>query len=221
MRIEIEVPDSLQEITLLRFQKYSRLISENEQSEFVNQKTIEIFCGLDFKEVGKIKMNSANQILNHINNLFDAKHKFVKSFFIGGIEFGFIPDLENISLGEYVDIDTYLPDVQQWHKLMAVLYRPIKSKSGHMYEIEEYNGSDKYADVMKFSPMSAVLGSQVFFYNLGIELVKYTMDSLQELSQTEQEIIQQHLNLVKGGDGTSQYMHLLDQIYSNLTLSLN
>lgn len=221
MKVEIEVPENLQEITLLRFQKYSKLISENDASEFVNQKTIEIFCGLDFKEVGKIKAKSANEILIHINKLFEANKPFVKSFKIGGIEFGFIPDLENITMGEYVDIDTYITDVQSWHKLMAVLYRPIKSKSGHMYEIEEYNGSEKYSDVMKFAPMSAVLGAQVFFYDLGMELLRVTTASLPELNSTDRATIQQYLNSVTAGDGISQFTQLQMGIYSDLTALQN
>jgi hypothetical protein len=221
MKLEIEIPENLKEITLLRFQKYNKLITDNEQSEFVNQKTIEIFCGLDFKEVGKIKMSSANLIITHLNNLFEKKPSLTQSFTIGGIEFGFIPDFENITMGEYVDIETYIQDVKNWHKMMAVLYRPIKSKKGKLYEIEEYNGSEKYSEVMKFAPMDAVLGSQVFFYNLGIELLKYTMDSLQELKTEDKIIIQQHINSLNVGDGTNQYTQSLEEICSSLKALLN
>jgi hypothetical protein len=221
MKLEIEIPENLKEITLLRFQKYNKLITDNEQSEFVNQKTIEIFCGLDFKEVGKIKMSSANLIITHLNNLFEKKPSLTQSFTIGGIEFGFIPDFENITMGEYVDIETYIQDVKNWHKMMAVLYRPIKSKKGKLYEIEEYNGSEKYSEVMKFAPMDAVLGSQVFFYNLGIELLKYTMDSLQELKTADKIIIQQHINSLNGGDGINQYTQSLEEICSSLKALLN
>jgi hypothetical protein len=221
MKLEIEIPENLKEITLLRFQKYNKLITDNEQSEFVNQKTIEIFCGLDFKEVGKIKMSSANLIITHLNNLFEKKPSLTQSFTIGGIEFGFIPDFENITMGEYVDIETYIQDVKNWHKMMAVLYRPIKSKKGKLYEIEEYNGSEKYSEVMKFAPMDAVLGSQVFFYNLGIELLKYTMDSLQELKTEDKIIIQQHINSLNGGDGINQYTQSLEEICSSLKALLN
>jgi hypothetical protein len=221
MKLEIEIPENLKEITLLRFQKYNKLITDNEQSEFVNQKTIEIFCGLDFKEVGKIKMSSANLIITHLNNLFEKKPSLTQSFTIGGIEFGFIPDFENITMGEYVDIETYIQDVKNWHKMMAVLYRPIKSKKGKLYEIEEYNGSEKYSEVMKFAPMDAVLGSQVFFYNLGIELLKYTMDSLQELKTEDKIIIQQHINSLNVGDGINQYTQSLEEICSSLKALLN
>jgi hypothetical protein len=221
MKLEIEIPENLKEITLLRFQKYNKLITDNEQSEFVNQKTIEIFCGLDFKEVGKIKMSSANLIITHLNNLFEKKPSLTQSFTIGGIEFGFIPDFENITMGEYVDIETYIQDVKNWHKMMAVLYRPIKSKKGKLYEIEEYNGSEKYSEVMKFAPMDAVLGSQVFFYNLGIELLKYTMDSLQELKTEDKIIIQQHINSLNGGDGINQYTQSLEEICLSLKALLN
>jgi hypothetical protein len=88
------------------------------------------------------------------------------------VEFGFMPNMDEMSLGEYVDLEKYISDWGTMHKAMAVLYRPIVAGKGEFYEIEPYSGSDKYADVMRDSPVTAALGAMVFFYRLGKELLK-------------------------------------------------
>jgi hypothetical protein len=55
-----------------------------------------------------------------------------------GVEYGFIPNLDDMSFGEYVDLDTYLGDWQNIHRAMAVLYRPIREKRGERYNIVPY-----------------------------------------------------------------------------------
>ena len=51
---------------------------------------------------------------------------------------GFIPKLDDISLGEYIDIENNLSDWQKIHKAMAVLYRPVNFKLGNKYGITSY-----------------------------------------------------------------------------------
>jgi len=94
------------------------------------------------------------------------------------------------------------------HKAMAVLYRPITKKGiNDTYEIEKYNGSITYSDVMKHAPLDVVFGANVFFYNLGKELLKSTMTYL-ENNKEIQTILQQH-SLENDGGGILQSMDLL------------
>lgn len=137
---------------------------------------------------------------------------------MGGVEFGFIPNLDDMTFGEYTDLDTYITDWEQMHKAMAVLYRPIKKKGlNDTYEIEKYNGSITYSDVMKHAPLDVVFGANVFFYNLGNELLKSTMNYL-ENNKEVQTILHQH-NLDNGGDGIVQSMLLLKETLLSLTES--
>jgi hypothetical protein len=134
---------------------------------------------------------------------------------MGGVEFGFIPNLDDMTFGEYTDLDTYITDWEQMHKAMAVLYRPIKKNGlNGTYEIEKYNGSITYSDVMKHAPLDVVFGANVFFYTLGNELLKSTMTYL-ENNKEIQTILHQH-NLEKDGDGIVQSMLLLKETLSNL-----
>jgi len=211
MKVDINVPESLNEITLQQFQKYIKLITDNEPSEFVNQKTIEIFCNIKISDVAKISFQSYNEILEHLNNLFNVNHKLIPIFQINGLEFGFEPNLENIKTGAYIDAETYLQNPDTLHKAMAVLYRPIKSKRKNLYTTEDYEGADVFADVMKYAPLDVVLGMQVFFYNLLNELqsvsIRYIQEKMMELSEVEKK------HLEENGVGINQFTQQLKEIY--------
>ena len=133
---------------------------------------------------------------------------------MGGVEFGFIPNLDEMSTGEYMDLDTYITDWDTMHNAMAVLYRPITNKLGNKYKIEEYKGSITYADVMKHAPLDVVLGAMVFFYTLGNDLLKSTISYL-EGNQEVQNILTKH-NLENVGDGIQVSMLLLKETLEDL-----
>ena len=199
MKLELTIPTTLNEIKLTQYQAFLNIAKDNDDGEFLQQKIVQLFCGIDLKDVAQIRYNDVTEITNSIGNMFTKEHKFIPTFKLGGVEFGFIPNLDKISLGEYRDLDTYITDWDNMHKAMAVLYRPIKSKLKNKYEIEQYNGSITYSDVMKHAPLDVVLGAQVFFYNLSKELMNSTLNYL-EANKEVQTILQQR-NLHQNGDG--------------------
>ncbi len=105
------------------------------------------------------------------SNRSNAQTKIKKTFEIQGVKFGFINELEDISFGEYIDLESNIIDVQSFHKAMAVMYRPITSQKGDKYTIEKYSGTANYADLMKYAPLDVVLPASVFFWSLGNELL--------------------------------------------------
>lgn len=208
MELEIYVPDSLGEITLEQYQRFQKL--ELDDSPFGLQKMIEIFCRLDLKDVAKIKFKSVQEIALMLNNVFDVKHKLIPTFRLNDIDYGFIPDLDNITIGEYIDLDENLREWQTMHKAMSILYRPITFKRKDRYQIEEYNGTN---NSMTQVPLNIVFGAQVFFYNLANELLKTTLNYIHK-ETTEDIHLQQRLE--KNGVGISQSMDLLKGILPNL-----
>ena len=90
------------------------------------------------------------------------------------------------------------------HKAMSVLYRPVTKKYKDTYEIEQYESSDKYAELMKFAGMGAVMGATLFFYRLSKELIAASQASLVE--EMTQEITQQLDSLEKNGDSIQASM---------------
>ena len=97
MKIDIQIPETLNEVTLYQYQRFDKLVKENKPSDFVNQKTIEIFCKLELKEVARIKLVDVSEILAHLNKILNQKPQFKKTFKLGKYEFGFIPNLEEIT----------------------------------------------------------------------------------------------------------------------------
>ena len=216
MKIEVIIPNDLSEITLDQYQRFLKIQENNTDEKFLTSKMIEIFCGIKLPEVLKMRVNDVSLITNILSEMFENIPQLVQRFKMNGVEYGFIPDLDNMSLGEYIDLDTYLGDWENMHRAMAVLYRPIKNKSGNRYNIKEYDG--KGFEDMKDMPLDAVLSSIVFFYNLGIELSKAMMNYLET---TEEEALTEFLNSQQNGVGINQFTHSLSEILQDLKISLN
>ena len=212
MKIEINVPDTLKEITLGQYQKFEKLnTKENQDSTFLLQKMIEIFCNLDLKDVAEIKYKSVQEIVVHLNKVFDSKHSLIPTFQLGGVEYGFIPILDDMTLGEYIDLDENLGDWSNMHKAMSVLYRPIKFKKGHKYNIETYNGMN---EALKYMPLDVVFSAMVFFWNLNNELVQTILNYLAKESENLTTLQKERLEA--NGVGISRSMELLKETLPSL-----
>ena len=107
MKVTINIPESLSEISLSQYQKWLKISDNNEDDNFLKQKMIEIFCNIPLKTVLQIKATDIDNITNTINDLFKEEPKFIDRFDYGGKEFAFVPKLDEITFGEYVDLDNY------------------------------------------------------------------------------------------------------------------
>jgi hypothetical protein len=215
MQVEIDIPSNLSEISLDRYQKYMLTLNNSDDKEFVFQKMIEIFCGLELKEVVKMKASTVIELVQHFDKLFNEKTKFKHRFKLNGVEFGFIPDLEEISWGEYIDIESNIGDFQNIHKALAVMYRPIVKDVKGKYEIEPYKGDLSYSEVLKYAPLDVVLPASVFFWTLGIELISSTLSSLEKMKNKTH--IQRMFNSQNNGVGIAQSIMSLKEILEDLT----
>ena len=215
MKVEVYIPDTLSEITLGQYQKYLKIQSENEDENFLAIKMIEIFCGLRGDTIMSMKAKSIRDITMILTNMFNEKPQLVKEFKMGKKTYGFIPKLEDMSFGEYVDLDTYIGDMPNLHRAMGVLYRPIKLKDKEKYLIEDYKGEE--SEKMKNMPMDAVISFLIFFYNLGMDLSKAMLNFLNE---EEMDLVQQQI-LEESGDGINRFSDSLKEILEDLRISLN
>jgi hypothetical protein len=222
MKLEINVPSSLSEIPLKHYQEFLKIQADSNDEEFVAQKMIEIFCGISLKDVVKMKLTSLNELIAHFTQLFSEKPKFQNRFKItseeGEIEFGFIPELEQISFGEYVDLESHLTNWESYHKAMAVMYRPIIKTRKDKYDILPYEPNKDFQELMKFAPLDVVIASSVFFWNLGNELLQATLSYLEnemKKNKTLTTTFQKQLNLENDGDGINQYMESLRETLQN------
>lgn len=214
MKLELLIPTSLDEIPLKAYQDFRKTVDGSNDEIFISEKMVSLFCGIELKDVVKIKATDLADMVEHFNRLFAVKTPFKQRFKIGDIEFGFIPNLETISWGEYIDAEKYLGSWENMHKAMAVLYRPITKTKGDKYEIMDYEGTAEFADLMKFTPVSIAMGASVFFWTLGLELLEALADYLErETKKMSKTTGANNLNLESSGDGISQSMQQLKETF--------
>ena len=186
MRIKINVPESLHDITLGQYQNYLDAQEKIDDEYQLGSRMIEIFCKIPVQDVFQFRMSHITNIQKTLIKIFEHKtERLINRFSIHDTEYGFIPSLDEMTFGEYVDVDTYIKDWQEMHKAMAVLYRPINSKYDDRYSIVDYDGLD--TDIMKDMPLSVCFSSIVFFYNLGIELSQIMMGYMELMSPTQRQ----------------------------------
>ena len=211
MKLTINIPETLNEVTLNQYQKWLKIAEGKELDSFLQQKMVEIFCNIPLKQVLQIKATDINNICEELTKLFNNEPKFIDRFIMNDKEFAFIPKLDDISFGEYVDLDTYLADWELMHKAIGVLFRPIVFKKKEKYLIEDYESSDKYD--MSETTLDIVFGAIVFFYNLRNELQKTILNYL--ATQKEIELPQHLLDSLQNGVGINLSTDLLMGTFLN------
>jgi len=228
-KYKLSLPTSLDAIPLHQYQKYVKVINEhkdNVDEEFLRLKLLEIFCGLTMREAYELAAVDVDGIIEILVNVLNSESPLQRRFTMTdpkgiAVEFGFIPNLERISLGEFIDAEAYISDWDNMHKAMAVLYRPLTGHKGEFYEIEKYEGSDKYAAMMADAPASVAIGAMLFFCRLAMTLSLVTLRSLVPQAKTDSEDQQATKSLsLKSGDGINQSMLSLEETYLESVRSL-
>ena len=168
--MKVVLPENIGEITLGQFQKYHELDKSVIDYNF-RKKVISIFCNVKEDLIDQFPIHDIEDSYNQIMHALDQDIEFQQRFKMNGIEFGFHTNLDQMTGSEWVDLNNYHSEISNYHRLMAILYRPILEKDSFgNYELIKYNGTEKYAEAMKQLPMNIVNGCLVFFLNLSREL---------------------------------------------------
>ena len=185
--------NSWDDVTLDKWAKLIDSKSKSKTKEALD--TISLLSDIPRKLVKELSINDVSNILNRVAALQNkASSRLKRIIKVDDVEYGFHPDLSEITLGEYADIETYIQNGMEKNlsKLMAVLYRPVVEKNGKYYSIEKYNGSGVRMRSEKFKKMKAadVNSSLVFFWTLGNELSTilplYLMERMEQVKQSLQ-----------------------------------
>lgn len=218
MQVNLRIPTSLNEITLGQYQEFVKLEQELKDSTDVSiqLKMIEIFCSVPEAVVRSMKATDIAEICEIINTMFDTDSQLISKFTLKGVDYGFIPELDNMSFGEYMDLDTFIGDNDNLHRALNVLFRPIKLNKGSRYIIEDYEPND--SEVAKDFPLDVVLGAIVFFYTLGKDLSTVMLNSLDKKNEKD---LAQYLISQQNTDGSIHSMQSLTEILQSLKISLN
>ena len=142
-------------------------------------------CGVKPEVMQSMDIKTFNDIKEHLlkltNNTDTKFHPIIK---IGGVDYGFEPNLSEMEYGAYLDISKFgdLTINKDWAKIMSILYRPVTQKNGSLYSIKKYNGDDN-AELFLDVNMEVHFGVQSFFFRISNHLLKDTMNYLKELEK--------------------------------------
>ena len=203
--MKISVPTHINDITLEQYQRFAKINTEEQDKEFFMFKTIEIFCGVDIAKVSKMRLKDAESISNEVIEVLNGNIPFTNRFELEGVKYGFIPDLQAISLGEFIDLEEGLADSKSFHKAAAVMFRPVIKEFGELYTIDGYEASTDMHHLMKGAPLGVISAAIVFFYNIVKELQTDLKGYSQEKAQ-ETKIIVEKLNSQKNTGGLTLSM---------------
>jgi hypothetical protein len=175
----------------------------------------QVITGLTKDELREKSMDDINPLINKF--IDECKeyndNKLQKFIQLGGEKFGkkfgFHPNLDNMTFGEYLDLNHLLDTdfTNNLPKIMSILYRPVVAEFMHNYEIEKYDSAVhlKNADLFREIDMTFVNGAMVFFCLLREDMLSTSLKSLstEMIRQMEEslEMIEQELHSHLSMDG--------------------
>jgi|TARA_R110001583_G_scaffold17030_1_gene69436 hypothetical protein len=196
--------NSWSDVTLEKFAELTELSKGSKSKEA--EETLAALSDMPRKLIKELSLRDVSIILGKMAELQGEQETILKKTIeIDGKEYGMHPDLSEITLGEYADIETLIKEgiEDNLPELMAILFRPItaKGESKDVYDIEAYDGKIKIrAEVMKKMSAEQVQSALVFFYGFGMVFLQtmrlYSMEQKQEMKTSQMEI------LPKSGDGS-------------------
>ena len=190
---EYKLPTSWDEVNIEQYSKLMLSIEKEDISEIeLMIKSLEALADIPGGLLTKAPIKMLREAYNQLEELTSTmpNNELSRVIEIDGIEYGYIPDFDELSLGEFVDLDNYLQN--SWnnlYKIFAVLYRPVIKRDGERYTIEEYSVKDinKRRELFKKRlSMDTIYGGLVFFYHIGMTAIESMLSSLEEekLSQS-------------------------------------
>lgn len=182
-KVVVEIPNSLDDVSLEDYLSFMTFDSNDE--ELITLKAFECFLKLDKEYAYGLPLKEAEELFRSVKTAVEDSGKAQRLYEVNGKTFGRIPNLDSITLGEYVDLDKYAefdkegkPNFKTALNFMSVLYRPVKDRAGKIYSIESYESGLKHHEYIKQLPASAFVGSLVFFCDLRRELLNATKHSI-------------------------------------------
>ena len=171
MKLNYTIPTKKKDITLSTYLDIQALIKEEVSDDLIVSKLI----GIEHHYLKYFPKTEYDNIKLTVLNTLKEVTELVKRFDIDGVEYGFIPNLENITVGEFADLETLFSDpVGNAYQLMNVMYRPIIDRNKDTYLIEPYNSANDL-EVFKNIPCTVYDNAVGFFLTLKQQLQDATL----------------------------------------------
>lgn len=203
--LNVNIPESLADVTTDQLVRY--LKSESHEIP----KVFSIFCDIRLDVLKVMDNKTVHYIYSEIAKALNQNTEDIKptyTFVLDGVEYGMIPNLEDITFGEFIDLDTFITPAYEGDikhedafRFLATLYRPIVKKANTTYSIAEYTGKEDWSK-MKKVPADIYLGAVSFFLRLRVELWRASLIYMEVVAQQADE-----QNLTSDGDGTEASSH--------------
>ena len=172
--VKLLIPTSWEDIDIITYQKYVKIQESKTGDKTKAVKILSLMCNVKASIIRNMDYSDMIKILGVLKKLVDTepnKTNFRKRFKFKDDEYGFIPNLSNLTTGEYIDLEEYCKKpIKNLHIIMSILYRKIISKSGNKFAIENYDPDEFKEDLFKSCPMDIALSSLGFFLTLGERL---------------------------------------------------
>ena len=192
-KLSFNIPESFDELNLGRYMRLMKVLKndfENEVSDI--EKVIRILnCITDIskKDLYRLDLKSIGKLGVHLTKFLETvPNDELKHFIeVEGVEYGFHPKLVDMTLGEFVDLETYIENLEEnLHKILSILYRPVTAKKDDKYRIEDYEPNEERAELFKkHLKVDDFNGASVFFYDLGTKLLINSNKSLIQSHKTK------------------------------------
>lgn len=181
--MQIDLPSKFREINLGTWFEFHNATTDEGR--------LEAITGLPIETIRTIPLDQYSLILDAFLRVTAApESNFQPTLRLGKVQYGIIPDLTKISVGEYLDLVNWCGEKsggfkKNMLKIMACLYRPVVRSFGSRYQIADYHTSMKdgemsgYREQIRQMPMDIVEGAMAFFLLLRLELLSNSPASLQ------------------------------------------
>ena len=188
MSIKVSIPADYSSISVKQYVDYHNAKNDIERLVSISNLTKEQAEQIPFQHLPTLLAAFEGTLLNE-------SAKFFETITIKDKDFGFIPDLYSISMGEYADISTWASDVStNMVKIMGTLYRPIDKRVGSKYTIIPHSKANRelvegYVEQMTLEQFN---GAMLFFSTLLTELSNTSLDYLEmEVKKLTEELTEQ------------------------------
>jgi len=215
--ITLTLPESLDDISIRQLAQY--MASDLESEDKAVRSALRIFAGIDTETQKRAVRKQLNEVAEQLIKVLNDKPTLKTTFEYKGVKWGFVPNIDEISAGEYIDAESYMGDWSQMHKAVAVLYRPVTKEGKGWYQIKSYEGSDKYSGMLQDAPASVAVGMLLFFWTIANELLSATITSLEQ--RAKDAGLMPNLSLLTDGAGILPSSSFRAETFSYLTKLLS
>ncbi len=180
---------SWEDVTLEKWVKlitFEKLSNTQEAMEVLG-----VLTDMPKKLIRELALQDVANIMSKVTELQREDKVVLKKIIkLEGKQYGFHPNLEDLTLGEWADIETFMEQGldNNMHNIMAILVRPILEIENDAYIIDAYNGNIAVR-AEKFKKMSAeqVKSALVFFWSFANVLSTTLLSSLKALLKEKKE----------------------------------